>query len=162
VLLVVILSSSVFGAVSVSSKLSTEGSTISNEMKELISSKELQTRLSQYNYLTPYVLSANYLGVLGEIYWISKSPNDMNLETRMTRELRLICYLGDPNCKPSSAKISDPDLERFGLIQYAAPITTEEFSALSISDRYKFNFNVFGMKPIPIPGKFIGGNPYLN
>jgi hypothetical protein len=161
-LLVVILSSSVVGAVSVSNKLSTQGSTISNEMKELIGNKELQTRLSQYNFLTPYVLSANYLGVLGEIYWISKSPNDVNLETRMTRELRLICYLGDPNCKPSSTKISDPDLERFGLVQYAAPITTEEFSALSISDRYEFNFNVFGMKPIPIPDKFMGGNPYLN
>jgi len=161
-ILVVILSSSVVGAVIVSNKLSTQGSTISNEMKELIGNKELQTRLAQYNFLTPYVLSANYLGVLGEIYWISKSPNDMNLETRMTRELRLICYLGDPNCKPSSTKISDPDLERFGLIQYAAPITTEEFSALSISERYEFNFNVFGMKPIPIPDEFMGGNPYLN
>lgn len=161
VLLAVIVVSSLVGGVSVSNKLSTQGSTISGEMKELIENKELQQRLASYNYLTPYVLSANYLGVLGEIYWVSKSPNDMNLETRMDRELRLICYSGDPNCKPSTEKISDPELEHFGLIQYAAPITSEQFSGLSTPKRYEYNFNVFGMKPIPIPEKFMGGNPYL-
>ena len=162
VLLAVIMLTSLVGGVSVSSKLSTQGSTISGELKELIENKELQQRLASYNYLTPYVLSANYLGVLGEIYWISKSPNDINLDTRINRELRLICYLGDPNCEPSTEKISDPDLERFGLIQYAAPITSEQFAGLSTPERYEFNFNVFGMKPIPIPEKFMGGNPYLN
>jgi len=162
VFLAVITAFSLVGAVSVSNKLSTQGSTISSEMKELIENKELQKRLASYNFLTPYVLSANYLGVLAEIHWISKPPNDMNLANRMDRELRLICYLGDPNCEPSTEKIPDPDVERFGLIQYASPITSEQFAGLSTPERYEFNFNVFGMKPITIPEKFMGGNPYLN
>jgi hypothetical protein len=153
---------STLGAISTSDKLSKEGSTITYNMKELIEDNQLQMRISSYNFLTPYVLSANYLGVLGNFHWISKAPNDIKLETRLSNELRLICFEGDPNCNPLTTKIEDPELEKFGLVQYQSPITTSEFAALPILKRYQINFEVFGMKPTVIPKKFLGGNPYLN
>jgi hypothetical protein len=162
ILLLCLTLTSTFGAISTSVKLSTQGSTITYNMKELIEDRQLQMRISSYNYLTPYVLSANYLGVLGNFYWISKAPNDIKLATRISNELRLICYEGDPNCNPKTAKIADPELEKFGLVQYQSPITTSDFAALSILKRYEINFEVFGMKPTVIPKKFLGGNPYLN
>lgn len=148
-------------AIDTSTKLGIQGSTISNDVIDLIEDKELQNELSSHNYLAPYVLSGNYLGVLADIHWVSKSPNDIDLKDRMEKDLRLICYQGDPNCKPNTNKISDASIEKFGLLQFESPISTLDFSKLTIRERYTFNFDVFGMKEFPIPQEFLGGNPYL-
>lgn len=160
-LLVLFTLNSIISASATSTAVSKQGSTISNEMKNLIGSEKLQERLSEYNYLAPYVLSGNYLGVIGNVHWISKSPNDIDLGTRASYQLRLICYKGDPNCNPSTKAIEDPELEAFGLVQFESPISSTEFSNLSIKERYSINFRVFGMPEIVVPEKFLGGNPYL-
>lgn len=152
----------VITAIDTSTKLEKQGSTISNEVSDLLNDKDLQIKLSSFNYLAPYVLSGNYLGVMADIHWVSKSPNDINLRERMGNEMRLICFQGDPNCKPTTSKIPDSNVEKFGLLQFESPISTLEFSQLDVKKRYKVNFDVFGMKEIPIPQKFLGGNPYLN
>lgn len=152
----------VISAVDTSTKLEKQGSTIANETSGLLDDKEVQIKLSSFNYLAPYVLSGNYLGVMADVHWVSKSPNDIDLRGRMGNEMRLICYQGDPNCKPTTTMIPDPEIEKFGLLQFASPISTLEFSELDISARYRVNFEVFGMKEFPIPQKFLGGNPYLN
>lgn len=152
---------STINSIHISTRLEDQGSTISYEMKQLLDSAELQARLSNYNYLAPYVLSGNYLGVLANIHWVSKSPNDLDLKNRAFKELRLICFEGDPNCKPTTAQISDPAIEKFGLIQYESPLSSFEFKGLDVRSRYKINFKVFGMKEMVIPEKFLGGNPYL-
>jgi hypothetical protein len=147
---------------SATNSLSTQGTTIPYEFANLIENKDLQERVSEYNYLTPYILSANFLGVIANVHWVSKAPNDIKLDSRQSKEMRLICYSVDTNCKPTTSRISDPELEKFGFIQFESPISTEEFSKLSPRDRYKFNFEVFGTAAQEIPERFIGGNPYYN
>jgi hypothetical protein len=147
---------------SATNSLSTQGTTIPYEFANLIENKDLQERISEYNYLTPYILSANFLGVIANVHWVSKAPNDIKLDSRQLKEMRLICYSVDTNCKPTTRRISDPELEKFGFIQFESPISTEEFSKLSPRDRYKFNFEVFGTAAQEIPERFIGGNPYYN
>lgn len=147
---------------SATNSLSTQGTTIPYEFAKLIENKDLQERISEYNYLTPYILSANFLGVIANVHWVSKAPNDIKLDSRQSKEMRLICYSVDTNCKPKTNRISDPELEKFGFIQFESPISTEEFSKLSPRERYKFNFEVFGTAAQEIPERFIGGNPYYN
>ena len=142
--------------------LSTQGTTIPYDFAVLIDNEEVQKRIAEYNYLTPYILSANFLGVIGNFHWVSKAPNDIKLDARESNEMRLICYSVDTNCKPSTKKISDPELEEFGFIQYESPISSIEFSKLTPRERYRVNFEVFGMAPQEIPERFIGGNPYYN
>jgi hypothetical protein len=147
---------------SATKSLSTQGTTIPYDFAELIENKSVQKRIKDYNYLTPYILSANFLGVIGNVHWVSKAPNDIKLDSRESKEMRLICYSVDTNCKPATKRISDPELEKFGFIQYESPISSLEFSKLSPRDRYRVNFEVFGLTPQEIPERFIGGNPYFN
>lgn len=149
-------------ATSATAELNKTGTVIPYEFKPLFENKKIQTELSKYNYLTTYIPGANYLGVFGDVHWISKAPNDQVLKDRVEIELRLICFSADANCKPSTQRISNPELEKFGLITFQSPITTKEFVALSIKDRYKVNFEVFGIPPQEIPERFLGGNPYYN
>ncbi len=160
--LFVVTSIPMFSSFSATNSLSTQGTTIPYEFANLIENKELQERISEYNYLTPYILSANFLGVIANVHWVSKAPNDIKLDSRELKEMRLICYSVDTNCKPTTRRISDPELEKYGFIQFESPISTEEFSKLTPRDRYKLNFEVFGTPAQEIPERFIGGNPYYN
>ena len=145
-----------------SRNIATQGTEIPYTFAKLSQDKTAQRELAKYNYLTPYILSANYLGVIGNVHWISKATNDIELKNRLDVPLRLICYSIDTNCKPTTPRIPNARLESFGLIQYQSPLSTRQFAALSPKDRYKENFLVFGMTPIAIADRFIGGNPYYN
>ena len=147
---------------SATNELSKTGTTVPNEFKPLFQDAKLQEELEKYNYLTTYIPGANFLGIFGNVHWISKAPNDQVLGDRINAELRLICFSADTNCKPTTPRISSPGLESFGLIVYQSPITTKQFAELSIRDRYKVNFTAFGLAPQEIPERFIGGNPYYN
>jgi len=149
-------------SLSATRNLSKQGTTIPYEFSTMIENRELQERILKFNYITPYILSANFLGVLADIHWISKAPNDIKLDSRLNNELRLICFSGDLNCKPSSKRIVDLELESYGLFQYESPITSREFAKLSPLDRYRVSFEFFGIPPQEIPERFIGGNPYYN
>lgn len=149
-----------FSSYTATKNISVQGTAIPYTFAKLIDDKVAQEELAKYNYLTNYILSSNYLGVIGNVHWVSKAPNDLELKNRLNLPLRLLCYSIDTNCKPTTPRIPDIKLESFGLIQYEAPISTREFAALSPRERYAINFKVFGVTPSEIPERFIGGNPY--
>ena len=128
----------------------------------LMENKELVAGLSKYNYLLSYTAPANYVGVFANVHWISKAPNDIVLKDRLDIELRLLCFSSDVNCKPATPLIPNAELQKYGLIEYQSPFTTRIFNALSPRDRFRVNFEAFGLPPTVIPERFIGGNPYYN
>jgi hypothetical protein len=135
---------------------------ISYSFAGLMQDEQAQKTLSENNYLVTYIADANYLGIFADVHWISKAPNDIILKDRLDVPLRVLCYSYDGNCKPATPRISDPVLEKYGLIQYESPYTTREFAALTPRDRFTANFNATGQAPFEIPERFIGGNPYYN
>jgi hypothetical protein len=160
--LLVVTSVPMFSSFSATKSLSSQGTTIPYDFGNLIDNEDVQKRVTNYNYLTPYILSANFLGVIANVHWVSKAPNDILLGERTSLDMRLICFLADTTCKPSTPRISDPELEKFGLVQYESPVSSLEFSKLTPRQRYKVNFEVFGMEAQLVPERFIGGNPYYN
>ena len=160
--LLIVTSIPMASSFSATKSLSTQGTVIPYDFKFLIENKEVQDQISKYNYLTPYILSANFLGVMGNFHWVSKAPNDIDVRFRLDREMRLVCFVSDTTCKPNTPRISNSEIEKFGLIQYVSPISTRSFAKLSPRERFEINFLVFGMEPQEIPERFIGGNPYYN
>ena len=128
---------------------------------DLLKDESLQNELAENNYLIPYKAEYNYMGLLGAANWISKAPNDFILKNRLNNELRLICFALDTSCKPTTARITNPRLEFYGIYEYVSPLSTEQFSKLSIDDRFNTNFDVFGLPREIVPEKFKGGNPYF-
>jgi len=145
-----------------SENLRNQGTNIPPEFATLFDDPKMQEELNKYNYLIPYIVSSNFFGVLGDTNWISKAPNDLILDRRLDRELRLMCFVGDSSCAPTTERIQNPEFERFGIILFKAPMTTQEFAALSPKERFDANFRAFGQEPQIIPERFIGGNPYFN
>ncbi len=134
---------------------------IPNALGNIISDREIQKEFENFNYLMPYKPEYNYMGLLGASYWISKAPNDFILSDRKDSELRLLCFGLDSGCKPTTKKIPNEKLDFYGIFQYESPITTSEFSSLSIDEKYNANFDAFGMVREIVPEKFKGGNPYF-
>jgi hypothetical protein len=128
---------------------------------DMLKDEKLQKELAENNYLIPYKPEYNYMGLLGVSYWISKAPNDYILDNRLNNELRLICFALDPGCKPTTERITNSKLEFYGIYEYVSPLSTEQFSKLSIDDRFNTNFDVFGLPREMVPEKFKGGNPYF-
>jgi hypothetical protein len=116
---------------------------------------------AENNYLIPYKAEYNYMGLLGASNWISKAPNDFILKNRLNSELRLICFALDTSCKPTTERITNSKLEFYGIYEFVSPLSTEQFSKLSIDDRFNTNFDVFGLPREIVPEKFKGGNPYF-
>ena len=141
---------------------STETVMIPNAYSNLITNSYLQEYLKSHNYLQPYRAAYSFSGILGAEYWVTKAPNDMKLDSRMAYELRLFCFLGDQGCNPKNEKITNTELEKFGIIEYKSTLTTNDFQKLSPLERFNYNFDSFGMPRDKVPSKFIGGNPYLN
>ena len=134
---------------------------IPSEFSEFLKNNEIKQYLLEHNYLMPYKPSYNFAGLFGAEYWISKAPNDMILDSRMSKELRLLCFIGDSGCNPTTEPIKNDFLQRYGILEYRSKLTTKEFSMLSISERYNYNFDAFGMPRQLVPEKFMGGNPYF-
>jgi hypothetical protein len=130
-------------------------------LASLMNDKKLQDELSKMNYLMPYKPEYNYMGILGAKYWISKAPNDFILDERINNELRLLCFALDAGCKPLTERIINIDLDKYGIYQYASPISTAEFKSLTIDERFDINFKAFGLPIEEVPEKFKGGNPYF-
>jgi hypothetical protein len=141
---------------------STDTVIIPNLYSNLLTNSALQEYLKSNNYLQPYRAAYSFSGLFGAEYWISKAPNDMKLESRITNELRIFCFMGDQGCIPKTEKIANLQLEKFGIVEYESFLSTSDFQKLSIQERYDYNFDSIGMSRSQIPSKFIGGNPYLN
>ena len=134
---------------------------IPNALGDILSDKEVQKEFSNFNYLMPYKPEYNYMGLLGASYWISKAPNDFIMSNRNTNELRLLCFALDSGCKPTTKKIANDKLDLYGIFQYESPLTTSQFSSLTIDEKFNANFDAFGMVRELVPEKFKGGNPYF-
>ena len=141
---------------------STDTVIIPNLYSNLLTNSALQEYLKSNNYLQPYRAAYSFSGLLGAEYWISKAPNDMKLDSRITNELRIFCFMGDQGCIPKTEKIANLQLEKFGIVEYKSSLSTSDFQKLSIQERYDYNFDSIGMSRSQIPSKFMGGNPYLN
>lgn len=134
---------------------------VPSSYKNLLDDKKLYAYLDSKNYIMPYKPAYNFAGLFGVNYWISKAPNDMNLTSRIDNPLRLLCFKGDNVCNPKSEPIQNPELEKYGIVEFQSQLTTLEFSKLSIIDRYNYVTDSFSQPRVIIPEKFIGGNPYL-
>ncbi len=102
---------------------------------DLISDKKLVKELENYNFLIPYHQGYELFGIFGNVHWVSKATNDQKLNSRIDFPLRLMCFTSDTTCKPTTKRISNLDLERYGIIQFESPITIADFSNLSTVDR---------------------------
>jgi hypothetical protein len=122
--------------------------------------EQAQRELNEYNYIATYRPISNLLGVLGNVHWISKAPNDFDLRTRLDKELRLICFAGDPACKPSTPEIVSA-LNPYGIRVFQAPLTTQEFINLEIIERYYAAADAMGQERFEVPERYLGGNPLL-
>jgi len=131
------------------------------EYSDVLKNNEIKQYLLSNNYLMPYKPSYNFAGLFGAEYWISKAPNDMNLNSRLSNELRLFCFQGDPNCKPPTEPIANPLLQKYGMLEFKSKLMTDEFYKLSIEEKFNYNFDSFGMVREVVPQKFMCGNPYL-
>jgi hypothetical protein len=131
------------------------------EYSDVLKNNDIRQYLLSINYLMPYKPSYGFAGLFGAEYWVSKAPNDMNLNSRLSNELRLFCFQGDPSCEPPTEPIANPLLQKYGMLEFKSKLTTEEFYKLSIVEKYNYNFDSFGIAREVVPQKFIGGNPYL-
>lgn len=128
---------------------------------EIYNDAEAQSELVNYNYLTSYRAISNLLGVLGNVHWISKAPNDQRLETRLDKELRVLCFAADNVCNGPGGEIAVPALNKYGMRVFRSTVTTAEFAALTPRDRFYKAMEVVGQPRFEVPERFIGGNPLL-
>lgn len=140
---------------------STEAVIIPAAYSELLQDQDLEKYLNSKNYLAPYKPVYNFAGLFGAGYWISKAPNDMKLDSRTNNQLAIFCFTGDVACNPITEKITNIDLEKYGISEFKTSLNTEQFSQLSIIDKYNYNFDSIGMPRSEVPEKYLGGNPYL-
>jgi hypothetical protein len=136
------------------------------EYSKLLNDNELRDYLEQKNYILPYKPAYNYVALFGAKYWISRAPNDfdLNIDSRMNKELALLCFVGENICNPKTAKISNqysPALAEYGIVEYESTLSTLEYSKLTIKERFDYAFDVMGTVKAIIPDKYMGGNPYL-
>jgi hypothetical protein len=136
------------------------------EFSDLLNDKVLSQYLEQRNYILPYKPAYNFAALLGAKYWISKAPNDfdLNIDSRMDNELVLLCFIGENICSPKTPKIENEytaKLAKYGIVEYASTLSSLEFSKLTIQQRYDYAFEVMGTQKGIIPDKYMGGNPYL-
>ncbi len=130
-------------------------------MTAILNDEAAQAELHNYNYLTTYRALSNALGFVGDTYWISKAPNDILLDTRMSNELRVICFVGDAACAPKTPEITNNVLNKYSLKVYQSPITTAQFAALKPLDRFYAAMDASGQPRFDVPDRFVGGNPLL-
>lgn len=136
------------------------------EFSNLLNDKDLTEYLEERNYILPYKPAYNFAGLLGAKYWISKAPNDfdLNIDSRINKELVLLCFIGENICNPKTPKIENEytsKLAKYGIVEYASTLSSLEFSKLTIQQRYDYAFEVMGTPKGIIPDKYMGGNPYL-
>ena len=127
----------------------------------ILNDKAAQDELANYNYLTTYRAASNVLGLMGDVHWVGKAPNDQLLETRLNNEMRIICFSGDSICTPKSTEILDSVLGKYGLRVFQSSISTTDYAALKPLDRYYAAMDAVGQARFEVPERFIGGNPLL-
>jgi hypothetical protein len=135
--------------------------TASMEQMKIHTDIEAQKELSDFNYLTTYFAFSNLLGVLGDVHWVGKAPNDQLLDDRLDIPMRIICLVQDKACNPPGTEIQPSALNKYGFRVFNSVITSREFAALSVRERYQASFRAVGQPPFDVPERFIGGNPLL-
>lgn len=134
---------------------------VPQEQIKILADSKAQKELEEYNYLTTYLPVSNILGVMGDVNWVGKAPNDQILTKRINKEMRVICFAADKICQPKTARITGSSLEKYGLLTYASPIDTKTYASLKPIDRYYADMDATGQPRFEVPERFIGGNPLL-
>jgi hypothetical protein len=137
-----------------------------NQYLNLVQDKKIKNYLESNNYILPYKAAYNYTGLLGVKYWISKAPNDydLDIDSRISKPLLLLCFVGDNICNPKTSVVKhslSDELSKYGIVEYESTLSTFEYKTLTISERYNYAFDIMGTERVPIPDKYMGGNPYL-
>jgi len=135
--------------------------TTAMEQMQIHTDIDAQKELSEFNYLTTYSDVSNLLGVLGDVHWVGKAPNDQLLVDRLDVPMRVICLVQDKRCNPPGAEIQPSALNKYGYVVFNSVVSTSEFAALSARDRYQAAFKAVGQPAFEVPERFIGGNPLL-
>ena len=165
----------VFPAIILVSSISIENSFASStnfttilpsQYDNLFKDEKIKNYLEGNNYILPYKAAYNYTGLFGLKYWISKAPNDydLNIDSRIDKPLLLLCFVGDNICNPKTQVISHPlsvKLSKYGVVEYESNLSTSEYRNLTIPERYNYAFDIMGTDRVLIPEKYLGGNPYL-
>lgn len=151
----------VFSSQSTASGLISKGVYFPKDFGQISIDQEAQKALTSYNYFLFYTPSSNTLGAFADVIWVSKPPNDMNLNPRKNKEIRVLCYSFNQECTPPGARISVPSLEKYGLLSFTTSISIDQYMALGIQERYNEAFKQTGQDPVVIPARFLGGNPLL-
>jgi hypothetical protein len=137
-----------------------------NQYLNLVKDKNIKSYLGSNNYILPYKAAYNYTGLLGVKYWVSKAPNDynLNIDSRIDKPLFLLCFVGDNICNPKTKIIKhslSDELSKYGIVEYESTLSTLEYKNLTIAERYNYAFDIMGTERVLIPEKYMGGNPYL-
>ena len=132
-----------------------------SQQLEMLVDTEAQREIDNYNYLTTYRAISNLMGVIGNTHWISKAPNDQRLETRLDKELRVICFAADTACNPPAGELNVPALNKYGLRVFNSTISIQDFANLEPRARYDAAMESVGQPKFEVPERFIGGNPLL-
>jgi hypothetical protein len=163
--LIFLLSSvNLVSALAVENKFSSSTDTIIRIPKEyisLIKDEKSREYLESNNYIMPYRVAYNYLGLFGAKYLISKAPNDMDFSKRINNPLRALCFQGEKMCSIKTSQISNSDLGKYGILEYESTLSTSDYENLKIIDRYNYATDLLGQSRINVPDKYLGGNPYL-
>ena len=140
---------------------STESIRFPYQYSNLLSDKSIQEYLNSKNYIQPYKLAYNFSGVFGAEYSVSRAPNTSDLRSRINKDLIIFCFTGDPACLTKTKKISNPELEAYGISEYESKLTTLEFYNLPIKEKFNYNLDSLGSDNRVIEEQFLGKNPYL-
>jgi hypothetical protein len=128
---------------------------------KILSDPAAQKELEDFNYLTTYLPVSNILGIMGDVNWVGKAPNDQILSKRMNNQMRVICFNADKMCNPKTAPIGQSILSKYGFRVYESAIDTKTYASLKILDRYYADMDMVGQPRFQVPERFIGGNPLL-
>ncbi len=140
----------------------TESIKIPYQYGSLLKDASVLKYLNSKNFIQPYKMAYDFSGLFGAEYSVSRAPNSANLSARMDNELMILCFTGDPDCKPRTPKIPNLILDNYGISLFVSELTTSEFAKLSAKDRYQYNFDSLGWVGFDINDRFLGGNPYFN
>lgn len=140
---------------------SSEAIKFPHQYNEIFSDVPVQEYLYSNNFIQPYKLAYNFTGVFGAEYSIGRAPNTSNLNSRLDRELLILCFTGDPDCNPPTPRIFQPNLEAYGISVYESELTTKEFYALPIIEKFYYALESVGSDSREVDPRFVGGNPYL-
>lgn len=157
-LIVAVSSSTFIGQASQTRQFTAVG--IPVNLSSVLTDEHAQVTLRESNFLLPYTVASSMIGIFGDVSWVSKAPNEVAMDGRQDRDLRVLCFIGEEACAPSGKPVSS-GLDRYALQIFESGLTTRQFERLDVASRYSAAFMAIGQEPVSVPEDFLGGHPVL-